>query len=89
MTYPFHPPEHPAELLSLHVKDIDFGSNNIFVRAGKGNKDRTTKKGRQRKEVIKDLEPQLAMQKASYKSWNKRVSPRQFLTRLTGAALPS
>ncbi|MEZ5548901.1 MAG: integron integrase [Pseudomonadales bacterium] len=31
-----------AELLSLRVKDIDFGSNNIFVRAGKGNKDRTT-----------------------------------------------
>ena len=31
-----------AELLSLRVKDIDFSSNNIFVRAGKGNKDRTT-----------------------------------------------
>ncbi|MBL4783369.1 MAG: integron integrase [Porticoccaceae bacterium] len=31
-----------AELLSLRVKDVDFGSNNIFVRAGKGNKDRTT-----------------------------------------------
>ncbi len=31
-----------AELLSLRVKDIDFGSNNIFVRSGKGNKDRTT-----------------------------------------------
>jgi integron integrase len=31
-----------AELLSLRVKDIDFGSNNIFVQAGKGNKDRTT-----------------------------------------------
>ena len=31
-----------AELLSLRIKDIDFGSNNIFVRAGKGNKDRTT-----------------------------------------------
>ena len=31
-----------AELLSLRVKDIDFGSSNIFVRAGKGNKDRTT-----------------------------------------------
>jgi len=31
-----------AEMLSLRVKDIDFGSNNIFVRAGKGNKDRTT-----------------------------------------------
>lgn len=31
-----------AELLSLRVKDIDFASNNIFVRAGKGNKDRTT-----------------------------------------------
>lgn len=31
-----------AEMLSLRVKDIDFGSNNIFVRGGKGNKDRTT-----------------------------------------------
>ena len=31
-----------AELLSLRVKDIDFGSNNIFVREGKGGKDRTT-----------------------------------------------
>ena len=31
-----------AELLSLRVKDIDFSSNNIFVRGGKGNKDRTT-----------------------------------------------
>lgn len=31
-----------AELLSLRVKDIDFGSNNIYVRGGKGNKDRTT-----------------------------------------------
>ncbi|WP_193166216.1 integron integrase [Microbulbifer hainanensis] len=31
-----------AELLSLRVKDIDYGSNNIYVRAGKGNKDRTT-----------------------------------------------
>ncbi|MCX2778972.1 integron integrase [Microbulbifer thermotolerans] len=31
-----------AELLSLRVKDIDFGSHNIFVRGGKGNKDRTT-----------------------------------------------
>ncbi len=31
-----------AELLSLRVKDIDFGSNNIFVRGGKGNKDRAT-----------------------------------------------
>jgi integron integrase len=31
-----------AELLSLRVKDIDFGSNNIFVRGGKGNKDRTS-----------------------------------------------
>ncbi|MDC0002852.1 hypothetical protein OAE19_00490 [Porticoccaceae bacterium] len=29
-------------MLSLHVKDIDFGSNNIFFRAGKGNKDRMT-----------------------------------------------
>jgi integron integrase len=31
-----------AELLSLRIKDIDFGSNNIVVRGGKGNKDRTT-----------------------------------------------
>ncbi|WOX06140.1 integron integrase [Microbulbifer pacificus] len=31
-----------AELLSLRIKDIDFGSNNIVVRSGKGNKDRTT-----------------------------------------------
>lgn len=31
-----------AELLSLRIKDIDFGSNNVFVRGGKGNKDRTT-----------------------------------------------
>jgi integron integrase len=31
-----------AELLSLRIKDIDFGSNNIFVRGGKGNKDRAT-----------------------------------------------
>ncbi|MCA0895073.1 integron integrase [Microbulbifer agarilyticus] len=31
-----------AELLALRVKDIDFGSNNILVRSGKGNKDRTT-----------------------------------------------
>ncbi|RLA39468.1 MAG: recombinase XerD [Gammaproteobacteria bacterium] len=30
-----------AELLSLRIKDIDFGSNNIFVRGGKGNKDRS------------------------------------------------
>ncbi|MBQ0798206.1 MAG: integron integrase [Porticoccaceae bacterium] len=31
-----------AELLSLRIKDIDFGSNNIIVRSGKGNKDRST-----------------------------------------------
>lgn len=31
-----------AELLSLRIKDIDFGSSNIYVRSGKGNKDRTT-----------------------------------------------
>lgn len=30
------------ELARLRVKDIDFGSNLIFVRDGKGNKDRTT-----------------------------------------------
>jgi integrase len=31
-----------AKLLSPRIKDVDFDSNNIFVRAGKGNKDRTT-----------------------------------------------
>lgn len=31
-----------AELLSLRIKDIDFASNNIIVRNGKGNKDRAT-----------------------------------------------
>lgn len=31
-----------AELLSLRVKDIDFSSNNIYIRQGKGGKDRTT-----------------------------------------------
>ncbi|MGH1371237.1 MAG: integron integrase [Cellvibrionaceae bacterium] len=31
-----------AELLSLRVKDIDFASNNIYIRHGKGGKDRTT-----------------------------------------------
>lgn len=31
-----------AELLQLRIKDIDFDSNNIIVREGKGNKDRTT-----------------------------------------------
>jgi integron integrase len=31
-----------AELLSLRIKDIDFGSNNIIVREGKGSKDRVT-----------------------------------------------
>ncbi|WP_019529784.1 integron integrase [Dasania marina] len=31
-----------AECLSLRVKDIDFSSGNVFVRGGKGNKDRTT-----------------------------------------------
>ena len=28
-----------AEVLSLRIKDIDFGSNNIIVRSGKGGKD--------------------------------------------------
>ena len=28
-----------AELVSLRVKDIDFGSHNIFVRGGKGDRD--------------------------------------------------
>ncbi len=31
-----------AELLSLRIKDIDFGSKNIFVFRGKGRKDRVT-----------------------------------------------
>ena len=31
-----------AELLSLRIKDIDFCSNNLIVRGGKGNKDRST-----------------------------------------------
>ena len=31
-----------AECLSLRVKDIDFSGFNVFVRGGKGNKDRTT-----------------------------------------------
>lgn len=31
-----------AEVLSLRVKDVDFSSRNIFVRSGKGNKDRST-----------------------------------------------
>ena len=31
-----------AELLSLRVKDVDFGSCNIIVRSGKGDKDRST-----------------------------------------------
>ena len=47
------------------------------------------KKGRQKKEIIKDLKRQLAMQKASSKSWDTRVNRRQFLRRLTGGALPT
>ncbi|MFA0811034.1 phage integrase N-terminal SAM-like domain-containing protein [Microbulbifer epialgicus] len=31
-----------ADLLSLRVNDIDFGSINVFVRGSKGNKNRTT-----------------------------------------------
>lgn len=31
-----------AECLSLRVKDVDFGGNNIIVRMGKGGKDRST-----------------------------------------------
>ena len=31
-----------AELLSLRIMDIDFGNGRIFVRSGKGGKDRTT-----------------------------------------------
>ena len=45
-----------AELLSLRVKDIDFSSNNIFVRAGKGGKDRTTMLPQ---ELIESLETQI------------------------------
>ena len=31
-----------TEYLCLHVQDMDFGRNLIFVRGGKGGKDRTT-----------------------------------------------
>ncbi len=31
-----------AECLSLRIKDIDFSSNNIIIRCGKGGKDRST-----------------------------------------------
>ena len=31
-----------AELLRLHIKDIDFGGNSIYVFRGKGAKDRMT-----------------------------------------------
>ena len=37
------------------------------------------KKGRQRKEVIKDLKLQLVMQTKAFKGWNKRLNRRQFL----------
>lgn len=47
------------------------------------------KKGRQRKEIIKNLKRQLAMQMASVKRWDKRMSRRQFLSKLSGGALPS
>jgi hypothetical protein len=47
------------------------------------------KKGRKKQEIIKDLKRQLALQKASFKSWDKRVNRRQFLRRLTGGALPT
>ncbi|MBV1905923.1 MAG: tyrosine-type recombinase/integrase [Pseudomonadales bacterium] len=33
---------HSAELHTLRVRDMDFGSNNIFVYRSKGNKDRST-----------------------------------------------
>ena len=45
-----------AELLSLRVKDIDFDSNNIVVRSGKGNKDRTTMLPQ---DLIPDLQTQI------------------------------
>ncbi|WP_237067474.1 integron integrase [Microbulbifer guangxiensis] len=44
-----------AELLALRVKDIDFGSRNIVVRSGKGNRDRTTM-------LPEGLEPELRQQ---------------------------
>jgi hypothetical protein len=37
------------------------------------------KKGRQRKEVIKDLKLQLAMQNKAFKDWNKRLNRREFI----------
>jgi len=43
-----------AEVLSLRVKDIDFDSQNIFVRGGKGNKDRATILPSQLREPLRD-----------------------------------
>ena len=46
-----------AELLALRIKDVDFGSNNIIVRSGKGDKDRATILPQQ---LIPELERQIA-----------------------------
>ncbi|TQV72568.1 integron integrase [Exilibacterium tricleocarpae] len=50
-----------AELLSLRIKDIDFGSSNIIVRSGKGDKDRATMLPQR---LIPGLEQQIATVKA-------------------------
>jgi integron integrase len=46
-----------AELLALRIKDVDFGSNNIIVRSGKGDKDRSTMLPQR---LIPELERQIA-----------------------------
>ena len=46
-----------AELLALRIKDIDFSSNNIIVRSGKGDKDRSTMLPQQ---LIPELKRQIA-----------------------------
>ncbi|MCL6417734.1 phage integrase N-terminal SAM-like domain-containing protein [Aestuariirhabdus sp. Z084] len=47
-----------AELLSLRIKDIDFAGYNVLVRAGKGNKDRSTLLP---KRLIKPLKHQVSI----------------------------
>tara|TARA_R110001592_G_scaffold272904_2_gene539765 strand:+ start:1798 stop:2739 length:942 start_codon:yes stop_codon:yes gene_type:complete len=46
-----------AELLALRIKDIDFSSNNIIVRSGKGDKDRSTMLPQQ---LVPELKRQVA-----------------------------
>ncbi len=46
-----------AELLALRIKDIDFSSNNIIVRSGKGDKDRPTMLPQQ---LVAELKRQIA-----------------------------